>query len=314
MFQEINNRLEQYIYQEQSLLDQLNQLKRQRANAGAEIRKSIISEGARLLAQDFFESHLAGRFGKKITKSALDQQQKEQYLTQERSIDSRHRYLVQGIRALLSTISIKRKNIKEPNSDRLVARLDRAQEYVKVETRIRRTVLALRSIAKKPFIYNKDIPVQRVEKESLLLPGEPFSASIKLKEILTGVQGYVKVIDPYVDETTLEFLLSVPKDLPVKLLTAHTGGKKKERPFKRACKRFKIERPQFEIKKCDRKLIHDRFVLTWTRGWNIGSSIKDIGKGLSMIKEISEQSKSEAEKKFDEIWRSAKNINIINRT
>ena len=102
---------------------------------------------------------------------------------------------------------MKRKNIREPNSDKLVARLDRAQEYVKVETRIRRTVIALRSIAKKTLIYNTDIPDQRVEKEVLLSPGEPLTASIKLKEILAGVQGYVKVIDPFVDETTLEFLL-----------------------------------------------------------------------------------------------------------
>jgi len=308
MSQEIKNRLEQYIYQEQTLLDQLNQLNRQRADAGAEIRKSLIIEGARLIAKDFFESSLAGRLGKKITKSALDQQQKEQYLLQERSIDSQHNSLVQGVRAFLSSISEKRKNIREPNSDKLVARLDRAQEYVKVETRIRRTVIALRSIAKKPLVYNTDIPVQPVEKELLLPPGEPFTASIKLKKILAGVQGYVKVIDPYVDETTLEFFLSIPKGLPIKLLTAYTGGRKKERPFKRACKRFKVERPAFEIRKCERNLVHDRFILTRTQGWNIGQSIKDIGKKLSMIKEISAQSKNKTEEKFDEIWKNAKEI------
>ena len=109
MSQEIKNHLEQFIYQEQTLLDQLNQLKRQRADVGAEIRKSLISEGARLIAKDIFESSLAGRLGKKLTKSALDQQQKEQYLIQERVIDGRHKFFVQSDRAFLSTISMKRK-------------------------------------------------------------------------------------------------------------------------------------------------------------------------------------------------------------
>lgn len=123
-----------------------------------------------------------------------------------------------------------------------------------------------------------------------------------MKEILRSSQGYVKIIDPYVNEITLEFLLNISKGVPIKLLTAQTGGKEKERRLKRACKRFKVERPQFEIRKCEPGLIHDRFILTQTQGWSIGSSLKDIGKKLSMITEISTQTKHEAEKMFDQIW------------
>lgn len=306
MSQEIMNRLEQYIYQEQALLNRLLQLKKQRADEGTEISKALISKGAGAVAKELFESPFIGRLGRKITKSALDQKQKEQHLIQERGIDSQHRSLVQSIRAFLCSISVKRKNLEGPNSDKQVAKLDRAQEFVKVVTRIKRTVLALRSIAKKPLIHNKDIPVRSIAKEVILSPGEPYTASRKIKEILEGTRGYVKIIDPYVDETTLDFLLSIPKGLPIKLLTAFTGGKDKERRFKRECKRFKAERPEFEIRKCNRKLIHDRFILTQAQGWSVGSSIKDIGKKLSMIKEISEKSKNEAEKKFDEIWKNAK--------
>ena len=296
MSYEIKNRLEQYIRQEQALLDQLSQLKRRRVDVGTEISKAIISEGAAAFATDLFESSMAGRLGRKLTKAVLDQKQKEQLLIQERNIGNQHNFLIQSVRAFLSSISLKRRNLKEPNSSKLIAKLDRAQEFVKVDTRIRRTITPLRSIANKPLIYNKDIPAQQIAKEVIVSPGKPFTGSIKLKEILRSSRGYVKIIDPYVDETTLEFLLSIHKGVPTKLLTAHTGGEEKERRFKRACKRFKVERPQFETRKCEPGLIHDRFILTQTQGWNIGSSLKDFGKKMSVITEISTQTKSEVEK------------------
>jgi hypothetical protein len=145
-------------------------------------------------------------------------------------------------------------------------------------------------------------------KEIVIPPGEPFSSSQILNKILKSIQGYAKIIDPYVDETTLDFLLHIRRDLPIKLLTEHIGGEEKEKQFRRACQRFKIDRPEYQIRKCEPKLIHDRFILTQTQGWNVGSSLKDIGKKMSMIKEISNQSKIVAEKKFEEIWRSAKDL------
>jgi len=308
MSQEIKNRLEQFIQQEQALLDQLFQLKRQRVDVGAEIGKTIISEGAAAFAADLFESSVAGRLGRKLTKAIIDEKQKQQFLIQERNMENQHNFLLQSVRAFLSFISLKRRNLMEPNSSELVAKLDRAQEFVKVDTRIRRTTTALRGIANKPLIYNKDIPAQRIV-EVIVPPGEPFTSSIKLKEILRCTHGYAKIIDPYVDEITLEFLLSIPKEVPIKLLTAYMGGDEKEGRFKRACQRFKSERPQFEIRKCEPRLIHDRFILSQTQGWSIGSSLKDIGKKLSMIKELSTQTKNEAENMFDQIW--SKSIDLI---
>ena len=305
---EIKNRLEQYIQQEQALLDQVFQLKRQQVTVGTDVGKTVISEGAGAFAAGLFESAKAGRLGRRLTKAVLEKAQKERFLIQERNIESRHNSLIQGVKAFLSSISVKRKNLKEPNSPKLVANLDRAQEFVKVDTRIRRTMMALRGIANKPLIYNKHIQNQAITEEVIVPPGEPFTGSLKLKEILRGTRGYAKIIDPYVDETTLEFLLSIPKGIATKLLTAYAGGKEKERRFKRACKRFKTERPQFEIRRCEPTLIHDRFLLTKTQGWIIGSSIKDVGKKLSMIKMIASQSKRETEKMFDRIWAKSKPV------
>lgn len=300
MSREIKNRLEQYIQQEQALLDQTLQLRRQQGDVGAEIGKTIISEGVAAFATDLFESSTAGKLGRKLSKTIINQKQKEQLLIQARNIENQHNSLVQDTRAFLSSISLSKRNLREPSSSMLIVKLDKAQEFVRLNTRIRRTIMALRGISGKSLIYNKDI--RQTIKETIIPPGEPFTSSLKLKEIFRSVQGYAKIIDPYVNETTLEFLIHIPKDLPIKILTAYTGGKERERQLKRACKKFKIERPQLRIRKCEQKLIHDRFLLTQGRGWSIGSSLKDIGKKLSMIKEVSTQTKHEAEKIFDQIW------------
>lgn len=307
MSQEIKNRLEEYIRQQQALISQLHQLKTKRTDVRAEASKTLISEGAAAVAADLFESLTAGRIGRKLTKTFLDQEQKRHLTIQERSTESQHNHIVRNVRLFLSSISVKRKNLKEPNSSRLMAKIDRAQEYMRIETRIRRTVLALQSIVKKPLIYNKDIPAP-LPKEVIVPPGKPFTGSMKLKEILRNSQGYVNIIDPYVDETTLEFLLSIPDDMQIKLLTANTGGNAKERRLKRACKRFKVERPNFEIRKCEPRLIHDRFILTQTRGWSIGSSLKDIGKKMSAITQLSTQTKNEVEKVFKSIWNKSNSL------
>lgn len=299
MSHEIRSRLEQYLQREQSLLNELLQLKRQRKAVGAEIGKDIVAEGVAAFATDLFESSRAGRYGRKITKSIFDKQQKEQFLVRERSIENRHNALTQGIISFLTSVSINKKGLKEPNSFQLIKKIEKAQDYAKVETCINRTIKSLKSIASRPLIYNKEIPVML---EVVIPPGQPFTSVLKLRKILQSIQGYAKIIDPYVDETTLELFLYIPEGLPIKVLTAYTGGAEKGRRFVRSCNRFKKERHQFEIRRCEVKVIHDRFILDKNKGWSIGSSLKDIGKKLSMIKIISSQSKRETEKIFDEMW------------
>jgi hypothetical protein len=307
MSEDIKSRLQEYVKQEQVLLDQILQLGNQK-NVGAEIGKAVLSEGAAALAAGLFESSTAGRLGRKLTKSALDQQQKNQLMIQERNIESQHNSLVQRVSDFVSSVSIKRRSLQEANSYELIRKLERAQEFLKVETRIRRTVTILMSIASKQLIYNKDIQASQSVKEIIILPGEPFSGSLRLKEMLRSVRGYAKIIDPYVDETTLEILFEIPEDVSIKLLTEHTGGEGKEKQFGRACQKFITERPLYQARKCEPRLIHDRFILTKTQGWSVGSSLKDIGKKMSMIKEISIESKTEAERKFEELWRNAKDL------
>ena len=306
----IKNRLQQFIQQEQQLLNQLHQIKTRQKGVGTQIGNTVISEGAGAFAAELLESSKAGRLGRRFTKTFLDQKRREQSQIQKRTIESKHDSVIQSIRAFLSSVSIKTKNIAEPNSHRLVAKIDRAQEYVRIDTKIRRTVIALESMGEKSLIYSKDIPALQISKETLVSPGKPFTGSIKIKEILKSCRGYVKVIDPYINEATLELLINIPEGVPTRLLTAFTGGEEKEGKRKRTYRKFKEERPEFEIKKCRSNLIHDRFILTKTHGWNVGSSLKDFGKKLSIITELSTEAKGNVEKKFDGIWREARDFPV----
>lgn len=302
MDQEIKNQLTQYLQQEQALLNQYRQIKTRRDSAGKDLSNAIISEGAAAVASDFFESAFAGRLGRKVTKSILAQKQQEQYLVQLRNMETSHINLVTRITDFLSSISIQKRNLNKPNSNTLISKVVRAQEFARIDTRIKRTILAIMSIMNNQLIHNREISLEHTPQAIVFQPGKPFTASMKIKDILRQATGYIKIIDPYVSDATLEFLLDIPPNLSIKLLTAQTGGTNKERRFQRACKLFQEERPKYEIRKCDRKLIHDRFILTHTNGWTIGSSLTSIGKKLSMIQEISSKMKREIEREFNKIW------------
>jgi len=286
---EIRNRLEQFIWRENSLVDDLFKLKDK--EKGSEATKIVFGEIA---------ASVAGRLGKKVARSIMDQKQDQFIYVEESKIEGRHYHLVQEIRDFLSTVSEARKKLTEPNSHRLIAKIDKAQDYVKVKTRIERTIRALESMANRQLVYNSEIPIQR--RDFMIHPKKPFTARAELRNILKSLKGYVKIVDPFVSVETLDVLMDTPSAIPIKVLTVNMGGKSKGKRFLRECRLFKTERPTFELRKCDPKLIHDRFIVDENLGWNIGSSLKDIGKKMSTINRLSSEGKIETEEMFDEIW------------
>lgn len=312
MSYEIKRSLEYFISQGEDLLQQLNQVKLEQKGVQRELKKGILTEGARIIATEVFESATGGRLAKKLTKAYLDQQQKEQLAVIERNFDGQLKSWLENVKSFFSTISIWKSNLKEPNSHQLTGRFDKVLEYVKTETRIRRALATLRGISNKPLIYNKDIPKKpakiEVEEEILLPPGSPYTGFRKIEGLLNEASGYIKIIDPYVDEETLDLFLNAPINIPILLLTAFTGGKKKGKRFIKLCQKFKAEKPNFEIRKCDPNVIHDRFILTLQKGWSVGTSLKDIGKRLSAITKLSDSLRTDAEKVFDELWNKSESL------
>jgi len=294
MIGEFNQIIDSYIYQEDGLLAQLEQIQKQKEDIGTQITK----EAASFLARGYF-----GRTGGKIARSLVEQGEKERINQQLNEVDRQHRDIVRGIHAFLSKVSEWNKNLKEPNSKQLLTRLDKAQEGVRVKTRVNATKKLLTSLKLKSLVYNTEIP-NITPKEAVLAPGSPFRGLLELTNVFKSVTGYVKICDPWADLKTLEIFLSIPENVQIKFLTEKTGGKSKANRFKRACKAFQEEHPGFEIRKVQG--LHDRFILTKKQGWSVGSSIKDFGKDFSALTPLSDEVKKDTETIFDELWKKAR--------
>ena len=309
MSSEIKSTINTYIYREKRLLEQYNIYMSEKTSPSASLVSKGVSIGVGELTSWLFESSKAGRYGRSLTKEYLDLQTKEQLKERERTIENQHHVTVQSLRTFLESISIKRKSLKVRNSHQILAKLDKAQNYVKLPTKIRKTIELLIDLISKELIYNTEISEMPV-KEVILSPGKPYSAIVEIKKILGSANNFVNVIDPYVDQTTLDLLLSVPERIPIQLITSYTSGSKNVGRFIRACKSFKKERPTFDIRKCDPSLIHDRFILTESNGWNVGSSLKDVGKSLSMIKQLAPTNVTKMYQFFEDLWRDSIAINL----
>lgn len=184
-----------------------------------------------------------------------------------------------------------------------MSRLDRAQSGAKVGTRIRHTRKFLINLKSKRLVYNKDIPLSP-QIEAVLPPGSPYKGLMELRRVLSSASGFVKILDTFVSIKTLDILYSIPEGVPIKLLTEKTGGIKRAPAFLRACKAFKAERPNFEVRKGEG--LHDRFILMPNQGWSVGPSLKDFGNKVSSLTPLQEKGKLDAEKIFDDIWKKAR--------
>jgi len=304
---DIKSNLESFKRQGEGILIRFERAIQNQQNPLTDISQDLISEGARLVVRDFIPS--LGRATRKYTKHYLRQQQKRQRRALEERIENEVHSWFTSLKTFIETISIETKNIYQPDSQKLVIKLNKQLAYAKIDTKIKHIINFINQLLDRKLIYNKEIPSKPSKKkfESLIEPSTPFSGQQKVREILSDAQGYVKVLDPYVDDYTLDLLLNVPMNISIMLLTENIGGHRRAKSFTRSCRRFKAERPQFHIRKCKKGLLHDRYVITRNKAYSIGSSLKDLGKKLSSIIEIVE-TKEKIEKQFDKIWATSTNL------
>lgn len=150
----------------------------------------------------------------------------------------------------------------------------------------------------------------------ILIPAEDsFLARSALKDIFSRCETYVKIQDPYIGEDTFRILSSyVPKDLEIRILTGQEIGQGET--FEEICRyidRIKSEsKGKFQIvfigSKGKEAPFHDRFIISKNKCWNIGTSLKQLGKGKdSTIIEVALTEKDEKiEPAFDWNWSAKK--------
>ena len=310
MSEAIRNRLESFIQRGEYLQNQLSAIKSPKT-VKDNINRDLVGEAANLFVREVLDLPYGGK-ARKYSKAYLKQQEEKRIADAERSVEMSYHQWAQNIEGYLSSVSLIKSDLTTfGNSHELVNRIKRAQDAKRLDTKIRGTVSALRTISSKSLILNSDIQDHLAKKKSsakkeiIIQPDKPFTGQRALTKIIEESQGFLWVMDTYVDVKTLDLLHEAPKGTSIRLLTCNTGGVDKENRFLRACKSLKVERPGFEIRKCDSKLIHDRFILTKDKGWLVGSSLKDIGKKLTMITEMSAKSLKQMRGHFEEIWKKA---------
>lgn len=147
----------------------------------------------------------------------------------------------------------------------------------------------------------------------ILRSGSRYAAWLELGQVLVAANQYVKLIDPYCDEKTLKQLLHIKQGVEIKLVTTFSGSRQsQERVFEAACHQFKMDYPKFEARKCDPRVIHDRYYITENETWMLGPSVKDIGLKFGCLARVEDgQARIEIEQFFESVWNDSGSIVIV---
>jgi len=109
-------------------------------------------------------------------------------------------------------------------------------------------------------------------------PGKRYqSKSILANNILTGLKGELKIVDPYCDIRTLD-VLSRADARDVKFLTRLENlSERNQGRFQRELQDLKTECPDMEFRNYSKSEIHDRYIISRDRLIILGYSLKDLG-------------------------------------
>ena len=119
----------------------------------------------------------------------------------------------------------------------------------------------------------------------------------------SNTEEYVKIWDPYIASRILVIVEAVPMTLKVMILTSQIED---EAIFKRYYEQLTKTR-HVKILRIERipdgaPPFHDRFIVTKNRAWQIGTSLKDVGRKDTTISELRNEQKNIVEKAFDYYW------------
>ncbi len=138
---------------------------------------------------------------------------------------------------------------------------------------------------------------------------QPRTDRKRLAQVLSTLNGTVRVLDPYYGEESLDALEMIKNDCQVEFLS----GRTQEDPGKlgRAIARFKRERPKTQIRLYPNPgELHDRYVLSEESLLLVGHGLKDIGKKESFVmvirKSLAPDLLGSVRAAFDERWGRAR--------
>ena len=139
-----------------------------------------------------------------------------------------------------------------------------------------------------------------------------YTALKRVESIFQNAQGFVKIMDKWIGKHILDFVLEVPSNVPVMILTGFLESKSK-RKFSSLLERLQKEKNgSIEIRKSEPSEFHDRFIITQNELWQSGPSLKDLGmtKWGTVAKIGNPATKADIERRFDELWNKGKDLQL----
>lgn len=145
----------------------------------------------------------------------------------------------------------------------------------------------------------------------ILEKGKPYQVLKVIRQIFFQSEKYIKVMDRWIGNKTLDYFASTP-DVSIMVLTTEID---KTLAFQIVLKRINEERKnKIQIRKCDRKDFHDRYIITDKELWSLGPSLKDAGYKTwgTVTRADDEEKKDKINKKFDDLWGKSKEMELEN--
>lgn len=135
--------------------------------------------------------------------------------------------------------------------------------------------------------------------------GKVFSAKRILEErIISNIKNYLKICDPYCGVRILDILSEINIPCKISILTQNI---EKEMEFIRELNDFRKEMKNIdiEIRRFSGNKLHDRYMITDTFCWSIGSSLKDLGNKDTIITRLDDSVRQAIDEIFELRWKTA---------
>jgi hypothetical protein len=314
MTNQIEKQLEQHRKDIENLIDQYSREKQVLTSYKSKAGRESTSDGIGALIEIATSSKELKKHGKRVSKAALEDQHKKSLKEHEDRYLRLLRNKIAEIKALLSEVSTLRIGKPIPNTNVLLRRIERINERITFKGKANKLIQTLSWLQSKKLVRNAELEqlaaTSKRRKQVIIKAGTPYSAKREVEKVLESARTYVCLIDTYIDEKTLDVLLAVPKEVQILVITQGRTRWPSKR-FLQQCKDFAVERPGFEIRVADSRLIHDRFLLTDGESCLIGSSLKDFGKSMSSMTILEKQASQNAHSEFQAIWQPALKLKDI---
>ena len=133
----------------------------------------------------------------------------------------------------------------------------------------------------------------------LINPTNAFSGRRKVQAFFAALTGSVRICDPYVDPSTLDYVARIAAGTPIQVLTVQINN---EAAFRRDLAAFRSQHGPIDVRRTTVRTLHDRYVIDDKMLFSLGTSLNGLGKKQSIIVELGSDFRNILISAFDAEW------------